>query len=114
MLLNSVIGAWLKTSPANSNVARPAPGVVTETMGVDSVINCATICGFTDDDVALAKQWKVDWQHYQDLQNSNHGATANQVATTIPFVVFGAPLFWLHFARIRKENQVTPSTPGVA
>lgn len=115
MLLNSVIGTWLKTTPMNENVTRPTGIFLSnETAGVDSVVACQSACGFTSDDVTLAQAWKTDWATYQDRQKSNNGATANDLATTIPLIVFGVPLFWFHFARIRKETQTTPSTPTAA
>ncbi len=114
MLINTVLNVALKVDTANKNTM-PIPtvgGLYTETALPDSVIACEKNCGFTADDVAVAKAWKKDWQTYRDRQNSNTGATANDLATTIPLVLVGIPLFWYHFARIRKETQKPPVPTG--
>jgi len=111
-LLNTVISSLLKTTPTMNN-SYPAVVSKNDTAGIDSVIACAAKCGFSAEDVQLAQQWKNDWTVYQERQTSNSGATQNDLANTIPLILIGLPLFWFHFARIRKETQPTvPATPA--
>lgn len=115
-LLNTLISSWLKTTPTNTQTYPVS--VASETTGIDSVIACASKCGFTADDVQAAQSWKTEWTAYQERQKSNTGATQNDLANTIPLILVGLPLFWFHFARIRKETQPTapaaPATPATA
>lgn len=108
MLLNTVLKVALKTS--NNSFIGPT---VVSSMAVpaDSVLACADKCGFTADDVALVKEWKETNATVTAKQASNSGATANDSANTIPYVLVGIPLFWYHFVRIRRESRpaTTPS-----
>lgn len=111
MLLNTVLKVALKTTPTNI-ISAPSP-VSSMTAPSDSVINCAAKCGFTPTDVALVKEWKLANAEALATQKSTTGSTANDVSNSIPYVLFGLPLFWFHFARIRKETQtMTPATPA--
>lgn len=105
MLLNTVLKVALNTGSTNPN-AVPAT-LSNYTMGADSILVCQDKCGFTADDIALVQDWKAKNADYVKGTTENAGSTANDLATTIPLVVFGAPLFWYHFARIRKETQST-------
>ena len=55
----------------------------------DSIIACADKCGFSSDDVALVQDWKTTNAAAGKAQQSTNGATANDMATTIPYVVVG-------------------------
>lgn len=109
MLLNTVLKVALHTTSTAVN-SYPTPTSVT--VAADSVIGCADKCGFTADDVALVKDWKSVNAAALDTQKSTTGSTANDLGNTLPYVLVGIPLFWYHFARIRKETQPqTPATP---
>lgn len=115
MILNSVLRVALKTeSSANTPVSKPTGVIMSETAGADSVIACASKCGFSEDDLALVRQWKADQTTYQERQSSNAGAVQNDMANSIPLLIFGAPLFWYHFTRIRKETAVPPGAATLA
>lgn len=104
-LLNTVLNSALKTNTAKNSYPVPAMEVASETTMINSVIACADKCEFTAADVQLAQDWKADWQKYRDLQLSNVGSTQNDLANTIPLIAVGLPLFWFHFARIRRESR---------
>lgn len=107
MLLNTVLKVALKTTP-NDFVT---PSIASLVMPADSVIACADKCGFTADDVALVKDWKIVNEETVKAQNSRSAATANDLANTLPYVLVGIPLFWLHFAKIRKETPGSSTSP---
>lgn len=110
-MLNTALNSILKTSATNTPRIVPALETTYETGMIESVITCADKCGFTAADVQLAKDWKVDWQTYRDLQNSNSGSAQNDLANSIPLVLVGLPLFWFHFTRIRREGHDVEPTP---
>ncbi len=113
MLLNTAFKVILKTTSVNYS----GPTMVNSmTVPADSVVACADKCGFTADDVALVKEWKEANAAALTKQSSAAGATANDLANTIPYVVLGIPLFWYHFVRIRKETQTAsgPQNPQPA
>ncbi len=106
MLINTGLKVALKTETSNTGViAAPTkfPGALSDTTGADSVVACADKCGFTAADVALAQQWKQDYQ--STIKVAPSSTTQNDLANEIPLVAVGIPLFWFHFARIRKETQ---------
>jgi len=93
------------------SIATPAGVPTGETGAIDSIIACGSKCDISQADVQLAKDWKGDWQKYRDLQTSNAGSAQNDLANSIPLLLVGLPLFWYHFARIRREgHDDTPST----
>lgn len=101
MLLNTVLKVALKTN--STNFSGPIP-ISSMNGPADSVIACADKCGFTADEVALVKEWKETNAAAVANQGKNTGATANDLANTIPYILVGIPLFWYHFVRIRKET----------
>jgi hypothetical protein len=105
-LLNTALASLLKTTSSSQSTNVTS---VSDMVGVDSVIACGAKCDFTTDDLDLAAQWKQDWQKVRDQKPSQASSTQNDLANTIPLILVGLPLFWYHFARIRKEGQ--PSTP---
>lgn len=108
MLLNTVLKVAFKTG---SSVQIATPAMVGSTsIGADSVIACSTKCGFTADDVALVNKWKSDNAAALERQSKNTGTTTNDIANSLPYVIVGFPLFWLHFAKIRKDTQNIPAS----
>jgi hypothetical protein len=70
---------------------------------VQSVANCGTACGLDESTVTLAKQWVIDYNAWNSSMNTGYSTPGRQAATTIPFIVFGIPLFWYHWAVVRRE-----------
>lgn len=112
-LLNTAFNTVLKTGAASNSRAIPVSLSASDTGAIDSVLACGAKCNFSQADLALAQEWKQDWQKYRDLQSSNAGSTQNDLANTIPLILVGLPLFWLHFARIRRESRdIEPAAPN--
>ncbi len=113
--INIGLNSLLKTSTdINGNVSEPMRATSDEG-AVKSIITCADQCGFSADDTALANQWLTDSKDFAERQNKSTGKTANDLSIYLPLLLVGIPLFWYHFARIRKETQdthtVTPTQP---
>lgn len=113
--INIGLNALLKTTTdINGNISEPVPATY-DNGGVQSIIACSDKCGFSADDTALANQWLTDAKGYADRQNVTTGKTANDLSIYLPLLLVGIPLFWYHFARIRRETQdthtATPLTP---
>ncbi len=113
--INIGLNSLLKTSTdINGNVSEPFRATSDEG-AVKSIIACADKCGFTADDKALANQWLTDSKDFAAKQNKSTGKTASDLSTYLPLLLVGIPLFWYHFARIRKETQdthtATPTQP---
>lgn len=116
--INIGLNSLLKTSTdMNGSVSEPVPAPY-DNGGVKSLIACADKCGFSAEDTALANQWLTDAENYAARQNSTTGKTANDLSIYLPLLLVGIPLFWYHFARIRKETQdahvPTSPTPSPA
>lgn len=76
-----------------------------EKNSVQSIINCGTKCGITSEDQELAKQWMTDYDTWSK-STMYPRTTTNQteLANYLPILLITAPLFWYHFARIRREG----------
>lgn len=112
--INIGLNSLLKTSTdINGSVSEPFPASY-DNGGVKSLIACADKCDFTAEETALANQWLTDAKDFAERQNKTTGKTANDLSIYLPLLLVGIPLFWYHFARIRKETQdlhtATPST----
>lgn len=106
MLLN--IGFKMAFNTDDTSPNRPVvseASLPTEKSTIQTVIDCAEKCSFTADDVSLAKQYLVDYDKFQ--KGGNYNSTQTDMANTIPILVIGIPLFWFHFAKIRKETSTS-------
>jgi preprotein translocase subunit YajC len=88
----------------------PYPQPAVNSTYVTSIVNCAAACGFTVQEVQLAQDWQTDNQDIQKRYNQQGTSKAQgDLAGNIPIVLVTLPLFWYHFATIRRESQdVTP------
>ena len=90
----------------NEQTATSTPSLVVASPYVTSIVNCTSACGFTPDEVQLAKNWQDDNRSIQkgyDQQGTSK--TQGELATEIPMLLVTLPLFWYHFAVIRRETQ---------
>lgn len=79
---------------------------------VDSIAACADTCGFSADEVQLARDWKNDSTSVQKLQQQEGASPAqSDLTTNIPLMLVGLPLFWFHFAAIRRETKDAKPEP---
>lgn len=83
------------------------PAQAYDTTPVKSLIACAEQCDFSSDDVALANEWLVDAEKFTKGETISSGKITNDLSNFLPLLLVGFPLFWYHFARIRKESQDT-------
>ena len=113
MVLNVGLKKVLNVDSTNngSTISAPASMYAADNSAADSLIACAGKCNISAADQTLLTQWKSDYTQYQAKQTSNKGATANDLVNTIPLILFGIPLFWYHFARIRKETTTSSDLP---
>jgi len=108
LLVNLGLKSALGIKNEQTNV--PSPSLTVSSPYVTSMINCAGACGFTTDEVALAKNWQDDNRTIQKGYNQQGTSkTQGDLATDIPILLVTLPLFWYHFASIRRESQdITP------
>lgn len=110
-IVNDGLRVWLKTTPDNGGVvSQPYPATSAD-YGVTSLLACKDKCGFTAEQVSLANQWLADNATYQQRQQSNKGQFSNDLATAIPFVLIGLPLFLFHFFKVRQDTPETKTPP---
>ncbi len=116
MLLNLALKTWAFPSVAESE--KNNTGIVTpdvySTSGVQSLIDCGSACQIDAETVTLAKQWGTDYNSWNNTVNVDYNNTERQAATTIPFILFGVPLFWYHWAVARKESKEKKEEDGAA
>lgn len=104
-LINTGLRVWLKaeTSTTTSPMVLSGTAIDLPTASAQSVINCADKCGFTASDVALAQQWIVDQEKFTAKGKSLTAQRQGDLVNQLPLLAVSIPLFWYHFARIRKE-----------
>ena len=92
----------------SSSIAFPVGSM--ESIGADRVVNCAEKCDLSDDTVALSKEWKDDYQTWQNGTYDSADTTQRDAALAIPFVLLGIPLFWYHWkvTRTESKSQIPP------
>lgn len=112
-LINTGLRTVLDVDPV---AIEAAPTVIADDQGrgPQSIINCAEACGFSEADVQLAKDWQSDYRDYRNAIEEPSGQLQDDLSTMLPVLLVGTPLFWLHFARIRKEAQGAPASPSDA
>jgi hypothetical protein len=103
-LLNTVLRMWLYPNVDTTSNSRPI-AIISEQASVDSIITCGEKCGISNEDVSLARQWKADYTAATSGPTDMRAATRqNELATTLPFVVVGIPLFAYHWIAVRKRE----------
>ncbi len=111
-LLNVLLRTWLYPNLDSSTTSTPTP-VVSEQASIDSLINCASACGFTDEQVQLAEEWKVDYAAATTTTEvSKTAKRQSDIATSLPFVLVGIPLFLYHWLMIRRKTSVPTPPPA--
>jgi len=105
-LLNTGLNIALKTEQATTYIS---PEPIFDKSSLDAVVSCQSACGFTADDQKLVEEWKTESANAQKSPVS--GNSDSTFATMIPIFALGTPLFWFHFARIRRETQGHPTPP---
>lgn len=107
LLLN--LGLKRATGLQTDSGAKSAPtmiGAPYDQNGVKSIVQCADKCGFTEDDKALATQWLSDYDAWQKSGANQYPPVTNtqtDLANLIPVILVSLPLFWYHFAAVRRE-----------
>jgi hypothetical protein len=111
-LLNVGLKAWLYPNADNSSSGSKPIAMVSEQAGVDSIIACATACGFSADDVQLANDWKADYERATGGTEISKSATRqSNVAMSLPFLLVGIPLFLYHWMTVRRKDQISDVPP---
>jgi hypothetical protein len=82
------------------------------TQFVQSIVRCAPLCGFSAEEVALAQRWPMDYQKQFSYHLSGTSKTQGDLAQNIPLLLVGIPLFWYHFAVVRREGTAKPKRRG--
>ncbi len=116
VIVNDGLKVWLKTGGDSNVISRPvATDVITNDAGVKSLLACQSKCGFTSEQIALARQWQTENAQYLDVQKTNRGQYSMELSAAIPFVLIGLPLFFYHFSIGRKEsNEPKPTSPAIS
>ncbi|MFH0804651.1 MAG: DUF5671 domain-containing protein [Patescibacteria group bacterium] len=117
-LINLALKTWVFPSAGRADVAAekvyagPQPQTV-EGASVRSIVSCGAKCGLSAETVALAEQWPTDYDAWMKATSTMTSSTQRQAATGIPFVLVGVPLFWYHWAIVRREakDKKVPVTP---
>ncbi|MBI2984739.1 MAG: hypothetical protein HYY50_03895 [Candidatus Kerfeldbacteria bacterium] len=113
-IINTVLRVVLRAEDPYGGVTRP---VASESdRGTESIVNCASKCGFSADEVRLVRQWQSDQKTFEERTNNKTVQIHSDLSTQLPLLLVGLPLFWAHFARIRRESQESkpPAAPTPA
>lgn len=115
-LLNVLLRSWLYPSLDTGTNAMKPTAVASEQANIDSLISCGSACGFTEEQVQLARDWKVDYAAATSTTEVSKSAKRqSDVATSLPFVLVGIPLFFYHWRTVRrKQTGVPPAIGGTA
>jgi MFS family permease len=110
-LLNVLLRTWLYPNLDTDTNTKPAM-VASQQTSVDSLINCASACGFTAEQVQLANEWKADYAEATTATEVTKTAKRqNDIAMSLPFVLVGIPLFIYHWMTVRRKQSPTDLPP---
>ncbi|MFH1207896.1 MAG: DUF5671 domain-containing protein [Patescibacteria group bacterium] len=108
ILLNLTLKTWVFPSVAETEKNASAIGAaldVYSTSAVQSLVDCGSACRLDAETVTLAKQWAVDYNSWNTFMSQTYNNSERQAASTIPFILFGVPLFWYHWSVARRESK---------
>ncbi len=104
MFINTVLRTWVITDANVQDKGYSSPIMVsTETQDADSLISCATQCGFTDEQVALAQEWKLDYQ--RSIARTTQTSWKVEFSRNIAGIVVTLPVFLYHWVFVRRESK---------
>lgn len=103
-LLNTTLRALIPGAgtATKAQYDRSVPAVMTTDLS--SVTACATACGLSSETVALAAQWKTDYQAWTDQQNDPARERHNNFSSEIAFLIVGIPFFFYHFRQSWRKK----------
>ncbi len=112
LLVNIALKSAFHLENTKSTITAPIYAGGTEKTSVQSIINCGNKCGISAGNQSLAKQWLVDYDSWISKGGGkpNNNSAQTDLANYLPILIISAPLFWYHFARIRREGQESEST----
>lgn len=120
LLINLGLKTWVfpkaadDASPYGGSMPAPVTVVGSELAPYESVKNCSQKCGLTSDDVALADQWVKDTKDIRQASSNQFSARQRDLATEIPILIGGLPLFLYHFLSIRRQSKNGTPPPSAA
>lgn len=104
---------FLGADASATSVLPPRPYSPGDTASAETIINCGVRCGFSEADVALVREW----QTVSQKTNPTYDRRQSDLATNLPILLAGLPVFLYHFITIRRETRAdTPpsATPTTA
>lgn len=102
VLTNVTLKTWILPEEKN-NAVRLYEQPYSPAANVEDLLDCAAVCGLSQEDAQLAKEWKGDYEKSIGKQgglNPYH----DDYAITIPLILFGGLMFAYHFITVRKEQ----------
>jgi hypothetical protein len=107
ILINVALKTWVFPSAADTanNLFNPMVEDPYSKASVQSVVDCGESCKLPAETITLAKQWIIDYSNWSKAISKGNNTSQQQVAVTIPFILFGVPLFWYHWSVARKESK---------
>lgn len=105
-LINTSLRVALKAEDPNTIYTEPAriDGMGDPGSAARSILACQDKCGFTATDISLANDWLADDATFRETVQGKSGRIHDDLATYLPILLIGFPLFWYHFTRIRRET----------
>ncbi|MFA5031335.1 MAG: DUF5671 domain-containing protein [Patescibacteria group bacterium] len=111
MFINTVLRTWVITDASKQDDRYSSQAIMaTETQDVDAIINCADTCGFTEEQVASAKEWKADYEKSNAVQVVTTTWQAS-LSRTIAGILVTLPVFFYHWRFIRRESKKNKEQP---
>jgi heme/copper-type cytochrome/quinol oxidase subunit 1 len=111
MFINTILRTWVITDASRQDDMYSSQAMMaTETQNADAIINCADKCGFTEDQVASAKEWKADYEKSNAVQVVATSWQAS-LSRTIAGILVTLPVFFYHWRFIRRESKKNKEQP---
>lgn len=107
MLINTTLRTWIITdAQQDQQVFMNTPISKTETVYINAIIDCPEQCGVSEEDVAIATQWKKDYQDqyvkpYIDSWKQDFSNSLAAILVTIPVFLY----HWMFIRRESKKNK---------
>lgn len=104
MFINTVLRTWVITDANTQDRSYATPSMIApETQDADTVISCAEQCEFSEDQVALVREWKTDYQ--TSMTKTNQTSWKTDFSRNIAGMLVTLPVFWYHWVFLRRESK---------
>jgi hypothetical protein len=109
MMVNTVLRTWV-VPDGNETINQPIVSSPSDSVYVDALVACQTQCGFSDEQISLAKGWKQDYDRYQKASQQYYTDWKIDLSRSVAAIIVTLPVFFIHWRKVRNLKHL--SHPG--